>query len=82
MAQEELPGKLDKRLAEHDEYADNHALALLSAEVKYDNGKLRDLGRDPYVFGAALLASLGGFSFGYGQYAVPVFSGHPSIHVS
>ncbi|OOF99275.1 hypothetical protein ASPCADRAFT_513319 [Aspergillus carbonarius ITEM 5010] len=72
MAQEELPGKLDKRLAEHDEYADNHALALLSAEVKYDNGKLRDLGRDPYVFGAALLASLGGFSFGYDQGVISI----------
>ncbi|PWY91695.1 sugar transporter [Aspergillus sclerotioniger CBS 115572] len=71
MAQE-LSVKLDKRLAEHDEYADNHALALLSTEVKYDNGKLRDLAHDPYVFGAALLASVGGFSFGYDQGVISI----------
>ncbi|PYI02459.1 sugar transporter [Aspergillus sclerotiicarbonarius CBS 121057] len=72
MAQEELSEKLDKRSAVHDEYADNHALALLSSEVKYDNGELRDLARDPYVFGAALLASFGGFSFGYDQGVISI----------
>lgn len=57
---------LDKEKVVHDESVGDDALEILSAEVKYDNGQLRDLMRSPYVFGAAWLASIGGFSFGYG----------------
>ncbi|GKZ24127.1 hypothetical protein AbraIFM66951_008940 [Aspergillus brasiliensis] len=67
MAIKERPEDLDKSSAVHDEHADAHALVLLSSEVKYDDGDFRDLVHDPYTFGAALLASFGGFSFGYDQ---------------
>ncbi|THC89489.1 hypothetical protein EYZ11_011073 [Aspergillus tanneri] len=56
---------IDKPFTDHDEFAGGNALALLTTPVKYDNGELRDILRSPYVFGAALLASFGGFSFGY-----------------
>ncbi|PYH34167.1 general substrate transporter [Aspergillus neoniger CBS 115656] len=67
MTKKEHPEELDKSSAVHDEHADINALALLSSDVKYDAGKLRDLIHNPYAFGAALLASFGGFSFGYGR---------------
>ncbi|BCS04229.1 uncharacterized protein AKAW2_80030S [Aspergillus luchuensis] len=67
MTKKEHPEELNKSSAVHDEHADINALALLSSEVKYDAGKLRDLIHNPYAFGAAFLASFGGFSFGYGR---------------
>lgn len=67
MSKKEHPTELDKSSAVHDEHADTNALALLSSEVKYDAGKLSDLIHNPYAFGAAFLASFGGFSFGYGR---------------
>lgn len=39
----------------------------LAAHVDYDNKGISGIIRSPYVFGAALLASFGGFSFGYGM---------------
>lgn len=36
-------------------------------ELSYDNKGISGILRSPYVFGAALLASFGGFSFGYDQ---------------
>ncbi|KAK6835213.1 hypothetical protein RU639_002326 [Aspergillus parasiticus] len=58
---------IEKPSLAHDEYADDVGPADMTVEVKYDNGQLRDLLHSPYVFGAALLASFGGFSFGYDQ---------------
>ena len=58
---------IEKPSLAHDEYADDVGPADMTVEVKYDNGQLRDLLYSPYVFGAALLASFGGFSFGYGM---------------
>lgn len=56
---------------DHDEYADETILATLSTPVAYDEDKgIKGLAKSPYVFGAALLASFGGFSFGYGTYQV------------
>ncbi|KAL3452769.1 general substrate transporter [Aspergillus insuetus] len=70
MARDDTQDTLDKAAAIHDEdteLAEESALAILSAPVQYDSGKVRDLVRSPYVFGAAMLASFGGFSFGYDQ---------------
>lgn len=39
----------------------------LVAHVKYDEEAIGGIIRSLYVFGAALLASFGGFSFGYGM---------------
>ncbi|KAK2604477.1 hypothetical protein N8I77_007404 [Diaporthe amygdali] len=38
-----------------------------TAVISYDNNGISGIIRSPYVFGAALLASFGGFSFGYDQ---------------
>lgn len=35
--------------------------------IEYDSNGLSGIVRSPYVLGAATLASLGGFSFGYGK---------------
>ncbi|KAI9036116.1 uncharacterized protein KD926_002257 [Aspergillus affinis] len=60
----------DQAFAAHDEYASDHALAVLIAPVRHDNGQLRDITKLSYVFGVALLASFGGFSFGYGVISI------------
>ncbi|RMY81322.1 hypothetical protein D0861_08354 [Hortaea werneckii] len=39
----------------------------LAEEVEYGAGGVKGLAENPYVFGAAFLAPLGGFSFGYDQ---------------
>lgn len=39
----------------------------LAEQVDYGPGGIRGLASNPFVFGAAFLASLGGFSFGYDQ---------------
>ncbi|CAG7560632.1 unnamed protein product [Fusarium equiseti] len=40
---------------------------IANTEISYDNNGLTGIIRSPYIFGAALLASFGGFSFGYDQ---------------
>lgn len=42
----------------------------LVVHVEYDKEGLGGIIRSPYVFGAALLASFGGFSFGYGTFTM------------
>lgn len=41
--------------------------ALDAEEVHYGYSGMRGILKSPYVFGAALLASMGGFSYGYGK---------------
>lgn len=43
------------------------------AAIEYDSNGLSGIVRSPYVLGAATLASLGGFSFGYGKSTVAKF---------
>lgn len=52
---------------EHVELANKVDHHILEEELKYSQGGLKGIAQSPYVFGAALLASLGGFSFGYGN---------------
>jgi hypothetical protein len=42
--------------------------------VEYDSNGLSGIVRSPYVLGAATLASLGGFSFGYGKSPVAILT--------
>lgn len=42
-----------------------------SETVSYGKEGIRGLMSSPYIFGAALLASMGGFSFGYDQLRPP-----------
>lgn len=40
---------------------------LATVDVTYDSSGIKGLLHSPFVCGAALLASFGGFSFGYGK---------------
>ncbi|KAJ5633629.1 hypothetical protein N7528_001471 [Penicillium herquei] len=51
----------------HDEHADDDAPQFEALDISYDNNGIKGILNSPFVFGAALLASFGGFSFGYDQ---------------
>lgn len=51
-----------------------------TATISYDNKGISGIIRSPYVFGAALLASFGGFSFGYDQGVVSLILTLPQFH--
>jgi hypothetical protein len=63
----------DKSVAVQVEYTENscqtpsHDPILMYENLSYGQNGLGGILRSPYVFGAALLASMGGFSFGYGM---------------
>jgi hypothetical protein len=51
----------------HREYVDDELMIVRGAEeVRYGHSGWRGIFESPYVFGATLLASMGGFSYGYG----------------
>ena len=52
----------------------------LAEKVSYGPGGVRGLISSPFVFGAAFLASLGGFSFGYDQGVISVINVMPQFH--
>ena len=52
----------------------------LAEHVSYGPNGLRGLVGSPYVFGAAFLASLGGFSFGYDQGVISIINVMPQFH--
>ena len=73
MAERIISEKLvDGASAQHEELAPNSPppsaadLAAYAEEAHYGASGLKGMCRSPYVFGAALLASMGGFSYGYG----------------
>lgn len=54
----------------------------LAEDVSYGPGGVKGLWSNPYVFGAAFLASLGGFSFGYDQGVISVINVMPQFHAA
>ncbi|KAI9736309.1 MAG: hypothetical protein M1834_001195 [Cirrosporium novae-zelandiae] len=52
----------------------------LVEEVSYGPGGIKGIISSPYVVGAAFLASLGGFSFGYDQGVISVINVMPQFH--
>ncbi|KAK3713190.1 hypothetical protein LTR37_008623 [Vermiconidia calcicola] len=54
----------------------------LAEKVSYGPGGIRGLISSPFVFGAAFLASLGGFSFGYDQGVISVINVMPQFHAA
>lgn len=50
------------------------------ATLDYDDKGISGIIRSPYVFGAALLASFGGFSFGYDQGVISLILTMPQFH--
>lgn len=55
-------------------------LVVLADHVSYGRSGVRGLVSSPYIFGAALLASLGGFSFGYDQGVISIINVMPQFH--
>lgn len=52
----------------------------VAEHVSYSKTGIRGLVSSPYVFGAALLTSLGGFSFGYDQGVISIINIMPQFH--
>jgi MFS family permease len=50
------------------------------SEIEYDVKGISGIFRSPYVLGAALLASFGGFSFGYDQGVISLILTMPQFH--
>lgn len=53
---------------------------VLDADVAYGPGGMRGIISSPYVFGAAALASLGGFSMGYDQGVISIINEMEQFH--
>lgn len=51
----------------------------LVEDVSYGPGGIRGIIASPFVFGAAFLASLGGFSFGYDQGVISIINVMPQF---
>lgn len=60
-------GVEDTKHAEHVGVSEQNPLDY--EKLNYGQNGLKGLVSSPYVFGATFLASLGGFSFGYGTHA-------------
>lgn len=54
----------------------------LAEQVSYGPGGVRGLVSSPYILGAAFLASLGGFSFGYDQGVISIINVMPQFHAT
>ncbi|OQV05166.1 hypothetical protein CLAIMM_09950 [Cladophialophora immunda] len=63
----------------HEEFADL-TNQVLHTELAYDKEGIGGILRSPFVFGAALLASFGGFSFGYDQGVISLILVMPQFH--
>ncbi|KAL4901549.1 hypothetical protein BDW74DRAFT_170018 [Aspergillus multicolor] len=70
-----MPAKDDNPTLEHDEGA-------ISTLPSYGPNGIRGLVSSPYVLGAAGLASLGGFSFGYDQGVISIINVMPQFHTA
>lgn len=73
-----MPDNKTSTLTDHLEDGFTHEQS--TATISYDNKGISGIIRSPYVFGAALLASFGGFSFGYDQGVVSLILTLPQFH--
>ncbi|KAL2287743.1 hypothetical protein FJTKL_05099 [Diaporthe vaccinii] len=73
-----MPDNKTGTLTDHVEDGFTHEQS--TATISYDNKGISGITRSPYVFGAALLASFGGFSFGYDQGVVSLILTLPQFH--
>ncbi|KAI8202788.1 High-affinity glucose transporter [Colletotrichum sp. SAR 10_70] len=74
--------KTQSRSGAHSQVEDVNAniLAQADAPINYDVDGIKGIVRSPYVLGAALLASFGGFSFGYDQGVISIILVMPQFH--
>lgn len=54
----------------------------LAEDASYGSSAIRGIISSPYVFGAAMVASLGGFSFGYDQGVISIINVMDSFHAA
>jgi MFS family permease len=59
--------------------ADSHAV-IFDEDISYGKGGIRGVVGSPYIFGAAFLASMGGFSFGYDQGVISIVNVMDQFH--
>ncbi|KAM0229643.1 hypothetical protein ACHAPO_009907 [Fusarium lateritium] len=60
--------------------ATDFPVVLDNKDISYGHGGIRGVVASPYVFGAAFLASMGGFSFGYDQGVISIVNVMPQFH--
>lgn len=77
-----VPSTDENARGEHvEDFVDDVEISLTPAEdVSYGRTGFRSLADSPYVGGAALLASLGGFSFGYDQGVISIINVMDQFH--
>lgn len=71
--------KDNTKSSEHENISPANAEAWVDS-VSYGPGGMRGLFSNAYVFGAAFLASLGGFSFGYDQGVISIINVMSNFH--
>lgn len=60
--------------------SNNSPIVFLDEEISYGKGGIRGVVQSPYIFGAAFLASMGGFSFGYDQGVISIVNVMSQFH--
>ncbi|KAG8362144.1 hypothetical protein FVEN_g104 [Fusarium venenatum] len=60
--------------------ATDFSVVLDDEDISYGQGGIRGIIASPYVFGAAFLASMGGFSSGYDQGVISIVNVMPKFH--
>ncbi|KAJ5675955.1 hypothetical protein N7462_008852 [Penicillium macrosclerotiorum] len=65
----------------HCEHTRDDVPELATLEITYDESGIKGILKSPYVCGAALLASIGGFSFGYDQGVISLILVMPQFTV-
>ncbi|KAF5654855.1 quinate transporter [Fusarium sp. NRRL 25303] len=60
--------------------SNNSPVVFLDEEISYGKGGIRGVVQSPYIFGAAFLASMGGFSFGYDQGVISIVNVMSQFH--
>ncbi|KAF5000750.1 hypothetical protein FGRMN_1518 [Fusarium graminum] len=55
-------------------------VVVLEQDISYGKGGIRGVVASPYIFGAAFLASMGGFSFGYDQGVISIVNVMDQFH--
>jgi len=71
----------DKEDTQHVDNVNSADLPLTMAEgVSYGKNGIAGIAGSPYILGAAFLASLGGFSFGYDQGVISIINVMPQFH--